>query len=79
MPTYEYRCESEDKVFEYFQSMKDDALTECPTCKGKVTRLISRNVGIMFKGSGFYINDAQNSTSGKTSDVSNSAAPSKSN
>jgi putative FmdB family regulatory protein len=47
MALYEYECEVH-KVFEVKQSMKDDALTECPHCKeeGKITavkRLISRS------------------------------------
>lgn len=37
--------------------MKDDALTTCPTCGGPVKRLISSNVNIIFKGSGFYATD----------------------
>lgn len=60
MPTYDYKC---DKcgVFEYFQSIKDDPLTTCPHCGGSVTRLLSRNVNIIFKGSGFYVTDNRSS------------------
>jgi putative FmdB family regulatory protein len=56
MPMYEYQC-GKCGVFEIYQSIKDDALVKCPTCKSKVERLISANVGFVLKGSGFYQND----------------------
>jgi predicted nucleic acid-binding Zn ribbon protein len=37
--------------------MTEMPLKQCPLCKGKVQRLISAGVGLIFKGSGFYIND----------------------
>lgn len=65
MALYEYKCNTCGKHFEYRQSMKDDALSACPesVCeqavkgKGEVTRLISKNIGLVFKGSGFYLTD----------------------
>jgi putative FmdB family regulatory protein len=58
MPTYDYRCNACGKEFEHFQSMSADALKECLCGKnGSVERLISRGSGIIFKGSGFYVND----------------------
>ncbi len=65
MPTYEYECLKCKKGFEYFQSMKDDALKTCPkeACqqktwgKGSVRRKLSAGAGFIFKGSGFYITD----------------------
>ncbi|WP_422444186.1 FmdB family zinc ribbon protein [Thermoanaerobacterium sp. DL9XJH110] len=56
MPVYEYRC-SKCGDFEKEQSIKDDPLKTCPTCGGPVKRLISHNVGLVFKGSGFHITD----------------------
>ena len=58
MPVYEYKC-SNCGTFERKQSIKDDPLTHCPTCSAQVQRLIGKNVGIVFKGSGFYINDSK--------------------
>jgi len=54
VPIYEYQCESCQDKFEVKQSMKDDALTECPRCGKRVQRLIS-SPAIMFKGSGWYV------------------------
>lgn len=56
MPIYDYRCEKCGH-FEKVQKITAPALTECPSCGGKVERLISKNVGVIFKGSGFYRTD----------------------
>ncbi len=62
MPTYEYACKSCGEHLEAVQSFKDDPLTECPNCGG-VLRKVYGNVGIAFKGSGFYKTDSRSSTS----------------
>jgi len=59
MPTYDYVCQECGHEFEAFQSMKDDPLTDCPSCHGKVKRQFGGGAGIIFKGSGFYINDSK--------------------
>lgn len=56
MPTYDYKCENCGR-FEEVQKISEDPLTVCPKCGGKVERLISKNVGIVYKGSGFYSTD----------------------
>jgi len=63
MPTYDYECINCGYVFEHFQSMNDDTLTVCPECEGSLKRLIGGGSGIIFKGTGFYVNDAKKSTS----------------
>lgn len=57
MPIYDYKCENCGK-FEKMQRITDPVLAECPTCGGKVQRVISKNVGIVFKGGGFYTTDS---------------------
>lgn len=59
MPTYDYVCLDCTHEFEAFQSMKDEPLTDCPSCNGKVKRKVGGGTGIIFKGSGFYINDSK--------------------
>ena len=61
MPTYDYVCKDCGHEFEAFQSMKDDPLTDCPSCPGKIKRKVGGGTGIIFKGSGFYINDSKKS------------------
>ena len=55
MPIYEYQC-GKCGTFEATQRITDKPLTKCPTCKGKVKRLIS-NTSFQLKGSGWYITD----------------------
>jgi putative FmdB family regulatory protein len=62
MPTYEYACKSCGTHLEVVQSFSDDALTECPSCKGSLRKVFGA-VGISFKGSGFYKNDSRSSKS----------------
>ena len=72
MPTYQYKCRNCEDVFEIEQRIVEDPLTECQKCKGAfLYRVIGKNVGVQFKGSGFYINDQgagrQDSTGSKDS------------
>jgi putative FmdB family regulatory protein len=64
MPTYDYECKSCGKIFEAFQNMSDAPLEACPTCGKEVRRLIGGGMGIIFKGSGFYVNDSKKGSSG---------------
>ncbi len=74
MPTYEYHCDSCDRNFDVVQSFHDDALTACPTC-GSTVRKVFGNVGIVFKGSGFYKTDSR-SGKAKPSGAEAGTAPS---
>ncbi|HKC74426.1 MAG TPA: FmdB family zinc ribbon protein [Chloroflexota bacterium] len=64
MPLYDYQCDHCGHRFEVRQGIKEDPLTVCPQCEGTIRRVI-HPVGIVFKGSGFYITDnrRQSSTS----------------
>ena len=62
MPTYEYKCNKCEEVFEVFQKITDEPLKECPVCGGEVKRLVSGGAGIIFKGSGFYTTDYKRSS-----------------
>ena len=66
MPTYEYRCKECGHEFEAQQAFTDDALTECPSCGGRLRKVFG-NVGITFKGSGFYKNDSRSGSSSSSS------------
>jgi putative FmdB family regulatory protein len=60
MPTYKYKRE-DGTTFEIKQSIKDDALEECPETGQKVKRVISGGGGVVYKGDGFYVTDYKNS------------------
>jgi len=62
MPTYQYQCETCGIVFERKQHFTDEPLRTCPECNGKVHRII-HPVGIIFKGSGFYVTDNRKASS----------------
>ena len=76
MPQYEYQCDVCGVRFERLQPMSDEPVRVCPECGCSVRRLI-QPVGIIFKGSGFYVTDnrAKSSTSGKK-DTKTSSEPS---
>ena len=56
MPIYEYECQVCGHRFERLQHFSDSPIKTCPHCAGTVQRVI-QPVGIIFKGSGFYITD----------------------
>jgi putative FmdB family regulatory protein len=62
MPTYVYACDTCGAQFEQFQSFKDEPLRTCRSCAGAVRRVF-QPVGIVFKGSGWYITDSRKSDS----------------
>ena len=68
MPIYTYKCKTNGHVFEKRQKFTDDALTECIEC-GEPVRKVINNVGVVFKGKGFYVTDnrSKNSAAPKTS------------
>lgn len=71
MPLYTYRCNENDHEFQARQRMIDDPLTECPVCGGPVRRVVS-SVGVVFKGSGFYVTDNRsNKVNGKSAKPKN--------
>jgi putative FmdB family regulatory protein len=55
MPIYEYQCQK-CGTFEVTQRITEKSLNKCPTCKGKVKKLIS-NTSFQLKGTGWYITD----------------------
>lgn len=56
MPIYHYRCDACGHEFQHKQRMSDEPLRVCPQCEGAVRRII-QPVGVIFRGSGFYITD----------------------
>jgi putative FmdB family regulatory protein len=62
MPTYDYRCDRCENRFERVQKFSDSPVKTCPKCRGPVKRVVHAT-GIVFKGSGFYINDSRKAAS----------------
>jgi putative FmdB family regulatory protein len=64
VPIYEYQCTKCGEVFEAFQKITDEPLTQCKFCQARVEKLISQS-SFQLKGSGWYLTDyAKRSSSG---------------
>ena len=75
MPTYSYACTECSNRFDAVQAFSDAALTSCPECNGRLRKLFG-NVGVVFKGSGFYRTDSRESAKSSSKSSSNGAAAS---
>lgn len=62
MPLYEYQCEKCSKVHEIMQKFSDAPATECPECKGPLSKLMSLS-SFALKGTGWYTTDYKRSGS----------------
>lgn len=71
MPTYEYACTDCGHDLEAVQSFSDDPLTVCPECGGTLRKVFG-NVGVVFKGSGFYRTDSRGKSDAGSSDKKDS-------
>lgn len=61
MPLYEYQCRPHSHRFEVRHGINEQPITSCPECGGEVRRVI-HPVGVVFKGSGFYVTDSRKSS-----------------
>ena len=76
MPLYEYQCETCQQRFEKIQKFSDPLIETCPSCGGRVQKLLS-SPAIQFKGSGWYITDyakKSSSESGSTKSASSTTS-----
>jgi putative FmdB family regulatory protein len=62
VPIYEYQCSKCREIFEAFQKMTDQPLSECRFCEGTVEQLISHS-SFQLKGNGWYLTDYANRSS----------------
>jgi hypothetical protein len=56
--------------------MSDSPLSDCPVCLGELRRIVN-SVGIVFKGSGFYVTDNRNGSTASANGAGSGAAPKK--
>jgi putative FmdB family regulatory protein len=57
MPTYSYVCKACSHAFDVNQGFEEPALKLCPECGGELRKQFG-NLGVSFKGSGFYRTDS---------------------
>ena len=78
MPRYDYKCDICSHRFVEKQSFSSEPVAECPECSGRASRQFVA-VPIVFKGSGFYVNDyGKNSSTTKSSNNDSSSSESSS-
>jgi putative FmdB family regulatory protein len=66
MPIYEYRCSVCSSRFERVSGFGDTSPATCPNGHSDTQRIFSPP-GIVFKGSGFYVNDSKPSSKSEES------------
>ena len=58
MPRYDYRCSACGLVYEKREGFDAPSVQECPTCQSQARRVLTPPA-IVFKGSGWYVNDSR--------------------
>ena len=58
MPTYEYLCQECGQRLEVFQKFSAKSLRVHPDCGGRLQKIFHPS-GVVFKGSGYYVNDSR--------------------
>jgi putative FmdB family regulatory protein len=67
VPIYEYQCTKCGEVFEAFQKITDEPLSQCKFCHATVEKLISQS-SFQLKGGGWYLTDYSRRSSSSPTD-----------
>ena len=73
MPIYEYQCRKCRGVTEKIQGMQDPPLRKCPSCGGKLEKMMSPGAFVL-KGTGFYSTDYAHNPKGPACPAAGEAA-----
>ncbi len=76
MPLYDYKCSKCQKVTEVRHGFGESFADPCPQCGGALSRVFNP-APIVFKGSGFYINDSRGKSQGPAKEAAAKDAPAK--
>lgn len=75
MPIYAYRCESCGFSKDVLQKMSDAPLTDCPQCSAASFRKQVTAAGFQLKGSGWYVTDFRDKSSGTPAAKTDAGTP----
>lgn len=75
MPRYDYECDTCHHRFELRQSFDSEPVAPCPNCENESRRKFHA-VPVVFKGSGWYVNDYGKRSSSSTGVGNNSKSES---
>jgi putative FmdB family regulatory protein len=64
MPTYSYVCKKCEHGFDLWQDFTAETETVCPNCGGELRKVFGQ-LGVSFKGTGFYRTDSRSTESSK--------------
>ena len=73
MPTYEYKCDSCERRYDRREGFDAASSHTCDYCETGTAKRVLHVPMVVFKGSGFYVNDSkksEKSTSSSSSDKS---------
>ena len=76
MPLYDYKCSKCQKITEVRHGFGENFADPCPECGGTLNRVFNP-APIVFKGSGFYINDSRGKSPASAKDAPAKDSPSK--
>ena len=76
MPRYDYQCQTCGHEFELRQSFSSEPVADCTEC-GNTSRRLIRAVPVVFKGSGFYVNDYGKGSNGRARSSSDESSEKK--
>jgi putative FmdB family regulatory protein len=74
MPIYAYRCSACGHAKDVLQKLSDAPLTTCPSCGAEAFGKQVTAAGFQLKGSGWYVTDFRNGSSGSAA-ATPAAAP----
>jgi putative FmdB family regulatory protein len=74
LPLYDYECRACHQVTEVRHGAREAYDGKCPACGGDLGRVFNP-AGIVFKGSGFYINDSRKGSGSSESAPASAPAP----
>ena len=64
MPLYEYQCKACGHIFEREHAIGEKKKYRCPECSCQKTQKLVSQVGVIFKGTGFYKTDHRSGNGG---------------